>query len=106
MLSNRVYLHQLFSQNRVKTSQRLNTSTNVQLNVLLHILHKISAGKIPLTQKHFERLEKARKVKCLDEIQSSAQLQELLRSEKEQKLAFVRKFIVLYPNLLHCLFNE
>ena len=48
MLKNRVFLHSLYTDNKTERTHRLNVCTNVQANVLLHILRKIVLGELAL----------------------------------------------------------
>ena len=106
MLRNRVFLHLLFTDKKSNTTQRLTVCTNVQANVVLHILHKIVTGEIPIKKADFLALKKTRKLNHLKKIETKSGLQVLLKSSREKKIAFLKQFTTLYSKLFKVLFLE
>lgn len=106
MQRNRVFLHLLYSDTKKNTSNRLTLCTNFQCNVLLHILHNIANGIIPLSSKDAHTIKKTRKVKVLQRIEGGKEFRHLLKSSRDQKVLFLRQFTSLYPLLLKSLFEE
>lgn len=106
MLKHRVFLHSLYTDNKTERTHRLNSCSNVQANVLLHILRKIVQGEIALEKGHFERLKKSRKLFVLNELKDSQTFATKLKSARKDKSDFLKKLNLLYPSLLHYLFNK
>ena len=104
MRRNRIFLHQLSSESVRQTTQRLNTATEVQLNVLLRILHAIINGNIPITAENQRKIANARKFNHLDLIGDD--LESYLSKPKTEKLSYLKKLKSLYPSLLFLLFNK
>ena len=64
MILNKDFLAQLYKSNNAKVNQKhLSLSSNLQLRLVIHILHAVSKGLIPLKKAQFEVLHRARKVK-------------------------------------------
>lgn len=106
MLKNRVFLHMLFSEPKKVTAQRLSLCTNIQANVLLHILHEIVKGNIPLRKADYATLRKTKRLTHIESIESKPKFREILKASREKKVQFLRKIVALYPLLLKLLFED
>ena len=106
MVRNRVFLHLLFSDKRNNTSKRLTVCTNYQANVVLHILHKIVTGDISMKKSDFEALKRTRRLKFLKKVASPKDLELMLKSPREKKVAFLKQFTSLYSKILKLLFKK
>ena len=101
MLKNRVFLHSLYSDSKSERTHRLNSCSNTQANLLLHILRKIVQAEISLEPTHFEKLKKSRKLYILNELKSDATFSSLLKGPRQKKVDFLKKL-----NLLRRPFNS
>lgn len=106
MQKNRVFLHLLQTDSKTNTRQRIHVCTNIQANVLLHILHRISNGEIPVKKQYADYLRKTRKVPFLNQIREKKQLSTCLKQTRGEKVTFLKKFTALYPKLLELLFEK
>jgi hypothetical protein len=102
------FLRELYeSPNKMKSNKILNFASDVKLNTLIRFLHFLSNGEIKIKKENFEILQKNKKLLLLKRhVEKKAALARLLKSERVQKLKFLRQLAVVYPALLFCLFNE
>lgn len=106
MLKNRVFLYCLYSESKHRTKQRLNVATSQQVKVLLHVIHHVSEGQIPLPKNHFNKLKRTRKLHLVNKCQGTEDFKKLLSTEKEHQVAYLKGLWSLYPSLLHALFHH
>ena len=106
MFKNRVFLHLVQSDDKKNTRQRINVCTNIQANCLLHVLHNISNGEIPVRKEYAEYLRKTRKMPFLNKIREKKAVTTFLKKTRDEKVSFLKKLTALYPKLLALLFDE
>ena len=106
MLKNRVFLHLVQTDSVKNTRQRITVCTSIQANLLLHILHYISVGEIPVKKAFSLYLRKTRKMPFLNKIRNATDLSSMLKKSRKYKVDFLKKLTVLYPKLLALLFEE
>ena len=106
MLKHRVFLHSLYTDNKTERTHRLNSCSNNQANVLLHILRKIVLGDLSIEKSHFERLKKSRKIYILNELRNEAAFWAMIKGPRKDKSDYLKKLNLLYPSLLHFLFHK
>ena len=106
MQKNRVFLHLLYSDTKKNTTHRLNLCTNVQAKLVLHILHDIINGVIPLKAGDAKALKKTKRIKILQRIESKDNLRDYLGFAREDKVSFLKQFTALYPLFFRSIFEE
>jgi hypothetical protein len=108
LVRDKSFLRQLYEgQDKMKNNKILNFASDVKLNTLIKFLHFLSNGEIKMKRQNFEILQKNRKVLLLKRyVEKKAQVARLLKSERAEKLKFLRQLSNVYSALLYCLFNE
>lgn len=103
---NRVFLHQLYSEDKKKTKQLLSVATNFQAKTLIHILRFICLSIIPIKENSRAKVKQSRRLPILNELRDSQAYQSMLKGSKEHKIDYLKKLVSLYPIFLYNLFNE
>ena len=85
----------------------LNVASDTKLNTLIRFLHFLSNGEIKIKKANFDVLQSNRKLNLIKrQVEKKAALARLLKSERQEKLKFLKKLCGVYSALLYCLFNE
>ena len=107
MTREKLFLKELFEgTDETKKKRILNLSSDLKINILLHILHSLSNGEILMKKQNFELIPIS-KIKFLKKhVEKKAALERLLNGERSTKLMFLRRLTQSFPLLLHCLFVE
>ena len=106
MISEKPFLHALYTDEAKTRASRLNVASKKQIKILVKVLHCLSCGEIPIKKAQFEKIVQARKMSTLTKIHEKGNLKELLSKPFADQVRFVKKFLSLYPSLLHPIFNE
>ena len=108
MLLNKNFLAELYkSPNPSITKKTLSFASNLQLRIVIHILHCLSKGWIPLKRQQFDSLHKAKKTRYLnDQFLKKTSVNKLLRSERKDQLEVLFKFSSCFQNLFYSIFNK
>jgi hypothetical protein len=108
LIRDKAFLRELYEgQDRVKNIRVLNFASDVKLNTLIRFLHFLSNGEIKMKKENFEILQKNKKVALLKRyVEKKAAVSRLLKSERGEKIKFLRQLSSVYSPLLYCLFNE
>ena len=94
MLQNRNFLALLYNSNSLQAKKELATATNVQIRLILTLLHHCASGSIPVPKDNFEILKKSRKVGFLEKrFYSKVAINKLLRSTRKDQLNALFKVI-------------
>ena len=93
--------------NRLKNNRILNFASDTKLNTLIRLLHFIANGEIKIKKCNFDVIQSHKKINFIKRnVEKKAALQRLLKSEREQKIKFLKQLSSIYSALLYCLFNE
>jgi hypothetical protein len=108
LIRDKGFLRELYEgPNPLKNSRVLNGASDSQLNTLIKFLHFLSNGEIRMKKENFEIIEKANKLKLIkSRVEKKKNMNNLLKSERKDKMKFLNKLSNLYNALLHTLFNE
>jgi hypothetical protein len=108
LIRDKAFLRDLYEgENSVKNNRILTFASDVKLNTLIRFLHLLSNGEIKIKKDNFEILQKHKKLSLLKKtVEKKAAVARLLKSERIEKLKFLKKLSNIYSALLYCLFNE
>ncbi len=108
LIRDKGFLRELYEgPDKLKNNKILNFASDVKLNTLIRFLHLLSNGEIKIKKENFEKLQAHRKLGFLKRhVEKKAAVSRLLKSERIEKLKFLKQLSSLYPALLYCLFNE
>lgn len=107
LIRDKEFLKDLYTgPNPLKNNRILNTASDVQLNTLIIYLHFLASGEIKITKINFEEVQKCKKIHVLKKhVEKKSSMTALLNSTRINKLTFLKKLSIVYPNLLYGLFN-
>jgi hypothetical protein len=108
LIRDKTFLRELYEgPNKLKNNQILYFASDSKLNTLIRFLHYLVNGVIKIKRENFEIIEKNRKLSILKRhVEKKAALSRLLKSERSDKLKFLKQLSSIYSALLYCLFNE
>ena len=108
LVRDKEFLRQLYDTTEdSKAKQILTFASDQQLNTLIKFLHFLSNGEITIKKENFEQISKARKIQVLKRfVEKKSGVQQMLKAERRIKINFLKKLSIVYPFLLHCIFNE
>ena len=94
-------------EDKAKNNRILTFASDTKLNTLIRFLHFLSNGEIKIKKNNFDIIHASQKLNFIKRhVEKKAALSRLLKSEREEKMKFLKKLSTLYSALLHCLFNE
>ena len=104
----KAFLRRLYEgQNKSVNNRILTFASDTKLNTLIRLLHFLATGEIKIKRQNFEIIQANKKLNLIRRsVEKKAALARLLKSEREQKLQFLKKLSGIYSALLYCLFNE
>lgn len=101
MLLEKVFLSNIHHSSPLTVSTILAAATNLQINVLIRVLHFVASGQIPVDSKLIEKLSSSRKTGYLHKnFKGKNIVKNLLGSNREAKLAVLNKISKFMPSLL------
>lgn len=103
-LKHKNFLRRIYE--RATVSHSLNAATTEELKILLLILHNVAIGEIPIAKTGMHIIEKAHRLKKLQNMASRQVLLQLQKSERIVQIKFLRQFLKLFPILLNDLFHK
>ncbi len=108
LIRDKGFLRELYEgPDKAKNNKILNFASDVKLNTLIRFLHLLSNGEIKIKKENFEILQSHKKLTFIKRhVEKKAAVSRLLKSERAEKLKFLKKLSALYSFLLYCLFNE
>jgi len=111
----KVYLKQTFMQHkqflrRIKSGQNIRnaviTSTDVEIDLLLKVLHLVGDGVIHVLKKHQEAVRKSKREKKLVELGSRTFFKQLMKKNRVAKVLIIKQFYSILPILIQALFTS
>ena len=107
LVRDKAFLRDLYEgENKFKNNRLLNSASDTKLNTLIQFLHKLSIGEIKI-KKNFEIVQSSKKINVIKRhVEKKAALRRLIKSERQDKIIFLKKLAGVYSALLYCLFNE
>ena len=104
----KAFLRRLYEgQNKSVNNRILTFASDTKLNTLIRLLHFLATGEIKIKRQNFEIIQANKKLNLIRRsVEKKAALARLLKSEREQKVQFLKKLSGIYSALLYCLFNE
>ena len=108
LVRDKAFLRDLFEgENKFKNNRLLNSASDTKLNTLIQFLHKLSIGEIKIKKHNFEIVQSSKKINVIKRhVEKKAALRRLIKSERQDKIIFLKKLAGVYSALLYCLFNE
>ena len=108
LIRDKAFLRELYEgPSRISNNRILIYASDNKLNTLIRFLHFLSNGEIKMKRDNFEIIQANRKLGFLKRnVEKKAALSRMLKSERENKLKFLKQFSSIYSALLYCLFNE
>ena len=108
LIRDKPFLRELYEgPNQIFNNRLLMFASDIKLNTLIRFLHFLSNGEIKITHENFEIIEANKKLKLIKKnVEKKAALSQLLKSEREVKIKFLKQLSRIYSALLYCLFNE
>lgn len=108
LIRDKAFLRELYEgPSRVSNNRILTFASDTKLNTLIRFLHFLSNGEIKMKRDNFEIVQANRKLTFLKRnVEKKAALSRLLKSERVDKLKFLKQLSSIYSALLYCLFNE
>ena len=102
MQANKVFLAQLYQSNGMIAKKQLNSASNLQLKLVIHILFAIANGNIPIPLKSFTSLSDGKKSNFVHRhFSSKARVNKILKSSRNDQLNILHKLSNFYPHLFH-----
>lgn len=107
LLRDKGFLKELYEgPNPLKNARILNNASDTQLNTLIYYLHFLTCGDIKITKANFNEIEKCKKLHLLkSKVEKMSNVKFLINGPRAEKLLFLKKLSIVYPNLLYGLFN-
>lgn len=106
-LSEREFLHFLYSSKARKIPLKLSKATEKQLNILIKICHLISVGRISIRQIDFETLKKSKRLNFFtSHFNRRDNFLSILSASRDTKIKELKKISALFSNLLYTMFNK
>ena len=106
MIFNKQFLAELYESNKLTSRKILLIASDSQIKLLLHLLHFIATGEIPLSQESHDSISKAKKARfILTKFKEKAKVKRLLKLERKEQLQLLLKLSSLYKFLLLRLFD-
>ena len=108
LIRDKPFLRELYDgSNKLKNNQVLYFASDSKLNTLIRFLHYVVNGIIKIKRENFENIVKNKKLSLLKKhVEKKAALARLLKSERSEKLKFLKQLSSIYSSLLYCLFIE
>ena len=99
MLENKHFLNLLYKSNQLQARNELAGATNIQIRLLLSVLHCCANGAIPIPKEQFEAIQAARKLGFLEKnFFSKIAVNKLLRSPRKIQIQTLNK-VSLYSRV-------
>lgn len=106
-LRHKLFLKNLYEGQALTNSNTLSFASDTSLNVIIRVLHLIANGEIPMRKDDFEVLKKAKKFLFLRrKFEKNSAFIETFSLKREFKLAVLKQFCSVFPNILYFMFNE
>jgi len=108
-IRDKVFLRNLYESNGnlARVKQILTFASDTELNTLIKFLHFLSSGDIRIKRDNFQILIQHNKLQVLKKaVEKKKAIKDMLASNRQNKLLFLKKLALVYPNLLFCLFHE
>ena len=108
LIRDKAFLRDLYEgEGRLKNNRILTFASDSKLNTLIRLLHFIANGEIKIKRVNFEVIQANKKLKLIKKnVEKRAAVNRLLKSERDQKLKFLKQLSSIFSALLYCLFNE
>ena len=108
LIRDKSFLRELYEgQDRSRNNKLLNVASDSKLNTLLRFLHFLANGEIKIKKANFDIIVAQRKLTFIKKnVEKKAAITRLLKSERQEKLKFLKQLSAIFSPLLHCLFNE
>ena len=108
LIRDKPFLRELYEgSNKLKNNQVLYFASDSKLNTLIRFLHFVVNSVIKIKRENFEIIEKNKKLSTLKKnVEKKAAFSRMLKSERSEKLKFLKQLSSIYSALLYCLFNE
>jgi len=113
-MMDKVYLKKLFLHHKeflkklksgVKIPKTVNASTDVEIDLILKVLHLVGDGVIHVLKKHEDAIRKSRREKKLVELGSRLFFKQLMKKDRTAKLLTLKHFYSILPFLVEALFT-
>ena len=107
MILNLKFLSEVYASNKLSVKKTLSSASDLQIKILINILHYIAAGDISLTRNDFDTISRAKKSQhIIKNFKEKSKANKLLKAERKVQLESLFKLSSLYPQLLRRLFHE
>ena len=108
LMRDKSFLKSLYEGNdRARNNRILTFASDTKLNTLIRFLHCLSNGEIKIAKDNFDEIHTSHKLNYIKRnVEKKAALNRLLKSEREDKIKFLKKLSTIYSALLYTLFNE
>lgn len=109
MHKEKTWLGKIYLGNSMQIKHELSAATNLQLRILISILHHLTTGSIHIGKSQLESISTSTKSKlvsnCLNKVSSKQKTNKVLRSSRKEQLGLLFKLSPAYTQLLYRLFN-
>ena len=108
LFRDKAFLRELYeAQDRSRSNNLLTSASDSKIDTLIKFLHFLANGEITIKKANFEIIQSQRKLRFLKKnVEKKAAVKRLLKSERLQKLKFLKQLSSVFSPLLDCLFNE
>ena len=101
MQKERLFLANVYKGNGMQVRTELSAASNLQLRLLITVLHKISVGSIHLGKSQFASIQRAKKATFLTkQFGTKANTNRLLRSSRKDQLEVLNRLASSFNHLL------
>ena len=101
MLLEKTFLYSIHQANSITVCAIIAGATNLQINILIRVLHFISSGQIPLEPSVIERLSSSKKAGHLTKnFKQKSAVKKLLSEPRQERVASLNKIHKFLPQLL------
>ena len=107
MILNLKFLSEVYGSNKLSVKKTLSSASDLQIKILINVLHYVAAGDIKLTRNDFDTIATAKKTRYLfKNFKEKSKANKLLKAPRKEQLECLFKLSSLYQQLLRRLFHE
>ena len=100
-------MSEVYGSNKLSVKKTLSSASDLQIKILINVLHYVAAGDIKLTRTDFDTIAKAKKTRYLfKNFKEKSKANKLLKAGRKVQLECLFKLSSLYQQLLRRLFHE
>ena len=101
MILNLKFLSEVYGSNKLSVKKTLSSASDLQIKILINVLHYVAAGDIKLTRNDFDTIATAKKTRYLfKNFKEKSKANKLLKAPRKEQLECLFKLSSLYQQLL------